>query len=197
MKILIVEDDIRQITWAKKCLREHALTFCENKEEFEKEIITNYDIVMTDLFLPEHVNDTPDYKIGLNIFNQLVKEVESGMLPKCLLVSNLEGHLNKDFRENNLDDWRIINEEHEKWMDDCKTRLNPNIGFYDQSPFHRITHFMSPEGKILSNEELEEMRRKGFLREELANRLIGYVACKWNSYIILKPYDKILNEMFS
>lgn len=196
-RILIVEDDVRQITWAKESLKEHVLAFCENKEEFEKENINNYDVVMTDLFLPEHANNIPDCKVGLSIFSQLVQGVKNGVISKCALVSNLEGHLNKDFRENCHDDWEIIIKEHEKWMSDCKTRLDLNIGFYDESPFHRVTHFMSPEGNIVSKEKLEVMRNNNLLREEVADRAIGYVACKWNGYIILKPYNLILSELFS
>jgi len=72
-KILIIEDDPRQITWAKECLKNHELIFLNSFEEyqqFDKKKKEEMHIVITDLFLPRKTGEENTEALGHLIFSK-------------------------------------------------------------------------------------------------------------------------------
>ena len=84
-RILIVEDDLRQINWAKECLKEHKLTFVESEYDFYHLIsregkerddffcFDEFDFVVTDMNLPIKKGESTSPEIGKAIFEVLLR----------------------------------------------------------------------------------------------------------------------------
>ena len=74
MKILVVEDDLDQIEYAKGSLGDHDLTIFQTAKEFfdDREIFDIYDIILTDLFLPEKNGSESRSECGFRIIRRLV-----------------------------------------------------------------------------------------------------------------------------
>lgn len=183
LKILLVEDDARQIEWAKKCFKKHRLTICESEKAFLANDPTSFDCVITDLFLPKSKGEQPDYQVGLNIYKQLVELTNNNQLKACALLSNFEHHCDKM----NFDVMRSLKEEFEKTKNDINIFVEFDISW------DAYKYFMSPDMKITTKEEIREMGKNGTFY--CGGIVPEAVAVKNYGYIFLKRYPEILERI--
>lgn len=200
-KILIIEDDPRQIAWAKECLKEHELTFAESEEEFYK-ILYNpfvgmdglvdtrektFDFAITDLFLPIKKGESTSLEIGRGIFEGLASyQVKYNKMKGCALFSNYEHHLSDALSSFKLQYSPNIDKLN------CYEIENINGEWEAKKAFavidmcwEQYSHFQTTTGEILT---LEEIKEKGINCEK---GLIGFI--KEESISLLKPYQRILD----
>jgi len=105
MKILLIEDDVRQVQFAQQTLSGHELFVCGCKHEAQKyfkasycgcELLQPFDLMVTDLFLPARSDPgyKPSYIIGLDLFEAGLRLFAQDMIKGVALISNFEHHVN-------------------------------------------------------------------------------------------------------
>lgn len=192
-KILVIEDDPRQITWAKESLKDNELTIAQTGKEAESYDFKMFDIILTDLFLPDVINGKTSYKIGLKFFHEIVALVKTNQLKACALISNFEGHLNKG--EIELSDVEYLSNERTKWYRSRglygDEKIDSRIDFFWREQFSSYDNLMSSDGKIHTREEIQTMREDGTLPEDGLRAELS--ACKNYGFVLLKPYGRIVD----
>jgi len=217
LRILIIEDDSRQIAWAKECLKEHELTFAESEQEFKRLIFKKgwdesnnevtrielpFDFVITDLELPIEKGRLTSVHIGKGIFELLVhftklREGRTGMIRGCALCSCFEHHIaaGKESRTEMF----IIESTWSYWQNG---HVNHLVGSLDSCsdvaniisvigrPLMFYHHFVNRDGDILTKEEVEE---KFSDSDRHSNPLS--VAVTEGGYTPLKLYSEIIANL--
>lgn len=105
MKILLAEDDPRQVKLAQQTLSDHELLVCQYRnaavEYFDVwgdnyHLFKSFDLLLTDLLLPFEADGKPDYKAGMSLFQKGMGLLAHEMIQGVALVSNFEHHLDMD-----------------------------------------------------------------------------------------------------
>lgn len=107
VKILLIEDDERQINYAQQVLAGHELTVMRSWKELDdpSDLFRQFDFIITDLMLPKEQADgsksIPDWKVGLGIYTRALCSLRRGEVKGVALVSNLEHHVDeiRDYNE--------------------------------------------------------------------------------------------------
>lgn len=177
MRILLVEDDLRQIGLAQQVLTGHDLLACQCFEDTkayfdpygqQHELVQPFDLLVTDLLLPFKPGADPDHKIGLRIFETGLALLARDKIKGLALVSNFEHHVNM---ENIM---KLPRDELERlgklvynlgksiWTGgDCLTvgKISPkawNAIFLFDLHINHYSHLLSPEGEMWTREDLQK-----------------------------------------
>ena len=108
VKILLIEDDERQINYAQQVLAGHELTVMRSWKQLgdPSDLFRQFDFIITDLMLPLEREDgsksTPDWKVGLGIYTKALASLDLGEIKGVALVSNYEHHV-ENARESGWD----------------------------------------------------------------------------------------------
>ena len=221
MKILLVEDDERQLVYAREILKEHTLDIAADADEATAiiERATKPEIVMTDLYIPwdsESNLDRPkkaSFKAGLTIFQLALKKLVIGEIKGLALVSNFEHHVHglepeaeqplRSFYEDQaflsatLHLIDIVGKElkiynNGKWFTSKKKHSLTVCVFFDKD-LTFFKHFLSPEGKVVSGEEKEQHLVAG---TELISEIDQYTLVREGD-LNLKPFHRIVEVLTS
>lgn len=108
VRILLIEDDERQINYAQQVLVGHELTVMRSWKELGNPsgLFRQFDLIITDLMLPKEQADgsvsAPDWKVGLDIYTKTLASLDLGEVRGVALVSNYEHHVD-DARKSGWD----------------------------------------------------------------------------------------------
>ncbi|GEM_PF-1276163 len=215
MKILLVEDDSRQIEYAKIILKDYDLDVAVDTDEATKKIDrkSKPQIVLTDLHLPSNLydKDRPNAGNGLSFFSIALRELAKGEIEGLALVSNFEHHVHESKPQ--------IGQSHEDFIKEkeavntatafldtigkvvfvydtgrwnfVKNKNSLNVCSFIDKELNFYKHFLSPDGKIYTSEEKEQERvKESILMPDLnPYRLVP------EGYLNLKPFHKIVEVL--
>lgn len=92
-KILIVEDDKRQLEWARSSLSNHTVLSVENWLGFSSFGKESLDLIITDLMIPEDDKEEgPKARFGLRVFLEAICLLSQQKIKGMALISNYEHH---------------------------------------------------------------------------------------------------------
>ncbi len=217
--ILLIEDDERQIRWAKESCSEHNLTIFTTRFEWANSKIyselednsqtKDSTLFLTDLYLPYKKGDIPSPG-GLYLFVESLKWLILKQMSGVAILSNFDHHIYEDrleqFERGQLNgiDMIVDNlgkhieakwQDKFRWMDLSIESSVPNplnmLIMYDSVIVEGYTHFMSPEGKILNRKEIEDKFGHGKYSEHPAK-----LAMK-AGYLNLKPFKFVVDVLMS
>lgn len=214
--ILLVEDDERQIKWARDCCSNYNLmVFTTTAEFYDSEIYDGLEhkskamgdtLLLTDLRLPYKAEETPCPKEGLYLFTNALKWLAREQLKGVALLSNFEHHV---YEEEQLEELvrgqlsgvvlavyylgKHISSEWEigfRWLGLKIGSFSSNplnmLAMYDSLNIEGYRHFMSPEGIVLSREMVEEQ-----FDDKRPARSAMKAGC-----LNLKPFDFVIENLF-
>ncbi len=210
-KILLVEDDLRQMAWAEQSLTAHELFQAGSMKEYQEFLRTErmFNLVITDLFLPGKPGGAPDYTLGLDIFDGALRGLAREEIQGAALVSNFEHHVaamvfgseghNEDSSFGNT--MRILNRYSRSLGKRLETQDDKlivtaeggkrawNMMFVVDLDMDNYTHFLSPDGRVLTKAEIGAL----FSGRKY---ITGIEAIK-EGYLNLKPYSVIVEGLLS
>jgi len=219
IKILLVEDDPIQIDWAREQLKEYDLTVATTLREkdeifYDPENKNKFDIVITDLELPEDKGKEPklfdiDANSGYSFFKSLLERRVNQISPKGLaLVSNYEHHVVKSKESYQFK--KAINElmllstltalvqsRSRRYMNVSdndnlvqivkQENCANNVVIVVDNVFVNDYPFYFSDGKVATNEEIQTR----FSKKSKESYLTCGACCVKEEGILLKPYAEI------
>ncbi len=189
--VLIVEDSKKQIKWIKESVENCDLadvvniTIVGTKEEFLDMNLDSFDIILTDLFLPESTNGKPDHLVGFSIIDQLIDLVLENKLSACGLVSNFEHHSDEMNYDTEDYVWKKVRA--------IRSFDNPNIIVVFDASWNSYEHFMSPSLDVYSKSEIKKMGKAGVFYN--GQTCAEVLAVNDHGYIYLKDYAGIIKKL--
>ena len=191
--VLIVEDCKKQIQWLNQSIKKNALdkiinlTIAETKDEFSCLDLDSFDIILTDLFLPENASKEPSHLIGLSIIEQLTKLVIENKISACGLVSNFEHHSDKMDKATKRDVFKKI-----KYIESFD---KTNIIIIFDANWNSYKYFMSPSMKVFTKADIEQMGKEKIFYNGLTCAEV--IAVNDHGYIYLKDYAGIIKQLLN
>lgn len=197
IKILLVEDDPKQITWAKKVFEHDELRVYENWHDFYNRENLPTDFVITDLSIPRNNHNEKESlpTWGLSVFGRCINLLKNKEIKGLALVTNFEHHWHK-MKEVEIKLFYSIQQIVESLGKKVERSRETKELFLQENNFLNmvflfdcnvlVNNVMSPEGEMLTREECID--RENLKEEMFAARLL----CE-KGYVNLKPYKEVLD----
>jgi response regulator RpfG family c-di-GMP phosphodiesterase len=203
-KVLVVEDNVVQINWAKKVLKDTNLKIAETQEEASNLLENNkFEYVLTDLEIPRVSGDKPEAHHGQRVFEKGLEMLIQKDIRGMALVSNFEHHLLFD----SIKQKKLVSKEEksEIYSANEKFKLIKLLagvkvkGYTDPLSFEReesLLNFLVFLDSLLINQYPNFYKDgKVFTKEDVETTYKnGYHFCMAGG-INLKPWKEIINAL--
>lgn len=199
-KILVIEDNNAQLSWAKKELKGHDVTFATNTHEGGNTLMnakfmigSNFDLVIVDMGLPRTEGGKPEFKNGLELFEDALVAMQNGKLQGAAIVSNYEHHVHHDVDSEQLDrayqklnfirkvSIQLFRSEETNEIEYKKDVNMANVVIFFDSNLSVYPAFKKKDGKIVNSRYLGHQEK--------------YALVKDGGAINLKPFKEIVNAL--